>query len=57
MCLVRTTGKAILQDGAEVTAEPQSGRGVLQWAGHAPDRDTGKTPIHNLIVELKEVAR
>jgi hypothetical protein len=30
---------------------------VLQRAGHAQDRNTGQTPIHNLIVELKEVTK
>jgi xanthine dehydrogenase YagT iron-sulfur-binding subunit len=51
------TGKAILQDGAEVTLARKPGD--VFYSGPVTHRisNTGKTPIHNLIVELKDAAK
>jgi len=51
------TGKAILQDGSEVTLTRKPGD--VFYSGPVTHRiaNTGETPIHNLIVELKEPPR
>jgi quercetin dioxygenase-like cupin family protein len=48
------TGKAILQDGTEVSLSRKPGD--VFYNGPVTHRivNTGKTPIHNLIVELKD---
>jgi quercetin dioxygenase-like cupin family protein len=50
------TGKAILADGTAVLLARKPGD--VFYSGPVTHRivNTGKTPIHNLIVELKEVA-
>jgi hypothetical protein len=35
----------------------EAGRRLLQRAGDAQVADTGKAPIHNLIVELKDAVK
>jgi quercetin dioxygenase-like cupin family protein len=51
------TGKAILADGTEVPLARKPGD--VFYSGPVTHRivNTGKSPIHNLIVELKEVAK
>jgi hypothetical protein len=48
------TGKSILQDGSETPLNRKSGDAF--YSGPITHRivNTGKTPIHNLIVELKD---
>ena len=48
------TGKSILQDGSEVPLNRKPGD--VFYSGPITHRivNTGKTPIHNLIVELKD---
>ena len=51
------TGKAILQDGKETTMARKPGDVFYSGPVTHKITNTGKTPIHNLIVELKEVAK
>ena len=50
------TAKSVSGDGTEVSLERKPGD--VFYSGPVTHRivNTGKTPIHNLIVELKEVA-
>jgi quercetin dioxygenase-like cupin family protein len=49
------TGKAILEDGTEVTLARKPGDVFYRGPATHKIVNTGSTPIHNLIVELKEV--
>jgi quercetin dioxygenase-like cupin family protein len=51
------TGKAILSDGKETTMARKPGDVFYSGPVTHKIMNTGKTPIHNLIVELKEVAK